>query len=70
MQFYNWILGCVLIYTTLFGIGKLIFKEWGTGLAYTAAAVVAAALISRNLSRADWRDAADVGPASPGVHID
>ena len=28
MQFYNWILGCVLIYTTLFGIGKLVFKEW------------------------------------------
>ena len=31
MQFYNWILGCVLIYTTLFGIGKLIFKEWPAG---------------------------------------
>ena len=38
MQFDNWILGCVLIYTTLFGIGKLIFKEWTAGLAYIAAA--------------------------------
>ena len=32
MQFCNWILGCVLIYATLFGIGKLIFKEWPVGL--------------------------------------
>ena len=31
MQFFNWILGCVLIYATLFGIGKLIFKEWTAG---------------------------------------
>jgi Na+/proline symporter len=53
-QFYNWILGCVLIYTTLFGIGKLIFKEWYYGLAFISAAIVAAALISRNLSRTDW----------------
>jgi Na+/proline symporter len=55
-QFYNWILGCVLIYTTLFGIGKLIFKEWTTGLGYSAIAIVAAALISRNLSQTDWSE--------------
>jgi SSS family solute:Na+ symporter len=54
MQFYNWILGCTLIYATLFGIGKIIFKEWPTGLAFIAVAVVAGALISVNLARADW----------------
>src|SRR6185437_6404214 len=27
-QFANWILGCVLIYATLFGIGKIIFHEF------------------------------------------
>jgi Na+/proline symporter len=59
VQFYNWILGCVLIYATLFGIGKLIFKEWAVGLVYSVAAVVAAALISRNLSRADWRESGE-----------
>jgi hypothetical protein len=58
MQFYNWILGCALIYTTLFGIGKLVFKEWWTALVYGAIAVVAAVLISRNLSLADWSDEA------------
>ncbi len=56
MQFYNWILGCVLIYATLFGIGKLIFKQWPAGLAYIAAAIVAGALISRNLAQANWSD--------------
>jgi len=54
-QFGNWVLGCVLIYASLFGIGKVIFKEWGTGLVYLAVAVVAAVLISRNLSRAGWK---------------
>ena len=54
MQFYNWILGCTLIYATLFGIGKIIFKEWLAGLAFIAVAVVAGALISLNLAWADW----------------
>ncbi len=53
LQFVNWILGVVLIYGSLFGIGKLIFKEWGTGLLYLLVAIVAGALISRNLSRGE-----------------
>lgn len=60
MQFYNWILGCVLIYATLFGIGKLIFKEWWNGAIYVAVAAIAAAVISHNLSHADWNESADV----------
>jgi hypothetical protein len=55
-QFVNWILGCILIYTTLFGIGKLIFKEWYEGAAYTVAALIAAALISRSLSQPHWHE--------------
>jgi len=54
MQFINWLLGCVLIYASLFGIGKLIFKEWTTGIVCLVVALIAGALISRNLSRADW----------------
>ena len=53
MQFVNWILGCALIYGSLFGIGKLIFKEWGTGVLFLLVAIVAGALISRNLSRGE-----------------
>jgi SSS family solute:Na+ symporter len=53
MQFVNWILGCVLIYGSLFGIGKLIFKEWALGSLYLLVAIVAGVLISRNLSRGE-----------------
>ena len=53
LQFANWILGCAMIYGALFGIGKLIFKEWGTGLLYLLIAIVAGVLITRNLSRGE-----------------
>ncbi len=53
LQFLNWILGCVLIYGSLFGIGKLIFKEWVLGFIFLLVAIVAGVLISRNLSRGE-----------------
>src|SRR6185437_8750462 len=53
LQFLNWILGVALIYGSLFGIGKLIFKEWGLGLLYLLIAIMAGVLISRNLSRGE-----------------
>ena len=49
VQFVNWGLGCVLIYASLFGIGKLVFKEWGTGLIFSVVAITAGILISRNM---------------------
>jgi Na+/proline symporter len=54
VNFVNWLLGCVLIYAALFGIGKLIFRDWLAALVCLALAVVSAIVISRNLSRADW----------------
>lgn len=61
-QFVNWFLGCVLIYASLFGIGRLIFKDWLLGLLYTSIAVVAAILISRRLSRLSWQDSNERAP--------
>ena len=58
-QFFNWFLGCALIYGSLFGIGKLIFKEWLTALVYLAVAVSAGLLISWNLSRVGWETGTD-----------
>ncbi|HEX7295534.1 MAG TPA: hypothetical protein VF251_07260, partial [Pyrinomonadaceae bacterium] len=55
LQLINWVLGCVLIYASLFGIGKLIMKEWWTALLFIGAALISGLLISRNLSRMDWR---------------
>ncbi|HEU0252970.1 MAG TPA: hypothetical protein VFR12_08030, partial [Pyrinomonadaceae bacterium] len=56
LQFLNWILGCALIYGSLFGIGKLIFKEWGLGLLYLLIAIIAGVLISKNLSRGEMTE--------------
>jgi len=53
LQFANWILGCALIYGSLFGIGKIIFKEWVSGAIYLLIAIIAGILISRNLSRGE-----------------
>ena len=55
-QFANWLLGCVLVYSSLFGIGYLIFKDWAWGAGLSLAAVLSAALISRNLSKATNRE--------------
>ena len=54
-QLVNWVLGCVLIYTSLFGIGKLVLQEWMAGVIFIAIAIVAGVLISRNLSRVGWK---------------
>ncbi|HSD46458.1 MAG TPA: hypothetical protein VLB87_07535, partial [Pyrinomonadaceae bacterium] len=51
IQIFNWILGCALIYGSLFGIGKLIFKEWAAAALYLFVAIVAGVLITRNLTR-------------------
>ena len=56
-QFLNWFLGCALIYGALFGIGKIIFKEWLSGLLYLVVAIAAGeSLISWNLSRVGWAE--------------
>ncbi|HTP79935.1 MAG TPA: sodium:solute symporter family protein [Bacteroidota bacterium] len=71
-QFLNWILGCVLIYASLFGIGKIIFGEWEMGFGLIAVAVVSGYLISRSLSRMSWGvdEATDVGEGRTRVHLD
>jgi Na+/proline symporter len=68
LQFVNWILGCAMIYGSLFGIGKLIFKEWATGALYLLVAIVAGWLISRNLSRGEFEvETAKLEPAEEPV---
>jgi hypothetical protein len=44
----NWIAGIIAVYATLFGIGKLVFGETGTGLIMLAVAVAAFAWIARS----------------------
>ena len=41
----DWLCGCVLIYGALFGIGKIILKDYGTGCAFISVAAAAAGVI-------------------------
>jgi solute:Na+ symporter, SSS family len=50
----DWIAGCVLIYGVLFGTGKLLLHEKGSGLALLACGLVAGAVIYMDLSRRGW----------------
>jgi solute:Na+ symporter, SSS family len=55
----DWLCGCVLIYGTLFGTGKIILKETGLGLAFLGCAAVAAAVIYWDLNRRGWSTIAE-----------
>jgi hypothetical protein len=39
---------------TLFGVGKIIFGDWLTGLAFLVLAMVAGLVIYRDLNRRGW----------------
>ncbi len=51
---FDCVMGCVLVYGSLFGIGKLIFGAWITGSLLLIAAAVAGWLIWRHLERRGW----------------
>ena len=51
---FNWVMGTVLVYGSLFGIGKLIFGQWVAGVLMLAAAALAGYLIFWDLSRRGW----------------
>jgi Na+/proline symporter len=50
----DWLCGCVMIYSALFGIGKIILNETGFGLGLLAVAAVAGTVIYWDLSRRGW----------------
>jgi len=52
--FVNWIFGVVLVYASLFGIGKVIFHEYLAAALFFAAAGISVWIISRNLARTGW----------------
>ena len=53
-NFLNWILGIVLVYSTLFGIGELIFGTWVRFTAFVVIAVGVGNFLIRNLNRTGW----------------
>jgi Na+/proline symporter len=61
MSFLNWGLGIVLVYTALFGIGKIVFGRLLTGFELLDVAVVAFVIIMWNLRRDERNHAAPGG---------
>jgi Na+/proline symporter len=51
---FDWIMGVILVYGCLFGIGKLVFQQWAWGMALLASAAIAGYLIFWDLSRRGW----------------
>ena len=51
---FNWLMGVILVYGCLFGIGKLVFQQWMQGIFLLAIAAGAAYLIFWDLSRRGW----------------
>jgi SSS family solute:Na+ symporter len=58
-SFFDWIVGCALIYAVLFGIGKIILKDFTPGIAIILAGASAGALIYWDLSRRGWESLSD-----------
>jgi Na+/proline symporter len=54
-NFVDWIAGCVMIYGALFGTGKILLLEYGTGAAFLLLAAVSGVVIYWDLSRRGWR---------------
>jgi len=55
----DWFFGVILIYSTLFGIGKLVFGQYGTGLIFLGIAAISAGVIYYDLSRRGWETVAE-----------
>ena len=51
LMFINWIFGVILVYTTLFGIGKLLFAEYGIAAIFMVLSLISGFIIFRNLNK-------------------
>jgi Na+/proline symporter len=51
---FNWLMGVILVYSCLFGIGKLVFGQWLQGLLLLGLSGLAGYLIFWDLSRRGW----------------
>ncbi len=51
----DWVAGCVLVYATLFGVGKILFGQPGVGLLLLGVAGVGAWIVYWDLNRRGWK---------------
>ena len=50
----DWLCGCALVYGALFGIGKIILKNYAAGFMFLAIALIAGGIIVYDLTRRGW----------------
>lgn len=63
----NWIMGIILVYSTLFGIGEIIFGNWRRAVLFLGIAVVAGGLMMWNLNRTGWAGLSEAEPQAGGA---
>jgi SSS family solute:Na+ symporter len=51
----DWIAGCVMVYLALFGVGKLIFGEYGLAALFLTLSAAAAVFLYTHLNRRGWK---------------
>jgi len=52
--FADWVLGIILVYMFLFGIGKIILGDYLIGFIYLALGTISGYLIFKNLDKLGW----------------
>jgi solute:Na+ symporter, SSS family len=69
---FDWIMGVILVYGCLFGIGKLVFAQWLQGIGLLVLAAIAGYLIFWDLSRRGWETLSGTTPttAPQSAHAD
>ena len=51
----DWVLGCLMVYMTLFGIGKLLLGSIALGILFLAVAVISGYAIYLDFSKRGWQ---------------
>jgi SSS family solute:Na+ symporter len=59
----DWIMGCTLVYCTMFGIGELVLQEWLPGVVLLICAALSGCFIFWSLSRRGWATLSGSEPA-------
>jgi SSS family solute:Na+ symporter len=54
-MFINWLIGVILVYSILFGTGKLILGDYTWFVIYLIVASISVSIIYKNLSKIGWK---------------
>jgi solute:Na+ symporter, SSS family len=65
---FDWVMGVIMVYGCLFGIGKLVFEQWVWGAALLLVAAVAGYFIFWDLSRRGWATLSGTAATVSPVH--